>query len=459
MNSDSAGSIFQAGVEAVLPSVFMPAFLDKKELAIRIGENWFQRGDFRRLVLLAMGKAASAMALEAKKMLGDWVDEALVVTKHDHALAELSWPQLEAGHPVPDDKSFEAGARIRNLVGSLQRQDLLLVLLSGGASALVADLPGGCSQEELQQFYQSLLASGASISEMNAVRKHFSLIKGGQLARLAGGATIEAGVLSDVPGDDLSVIASGPFFPDNSSIADVEQLLYRFGITEQMPVCMSRHFEKLKSDPLLETPKPGDPLFDRVRHHLLATNQLALQACADKALALGYEPIVFQAPLEGEARELGLPFLQQCISQMEQYKKAGDLAPRCFLAGGETTVTLTGSGKGGRNQELILSVLVNCLKSAELFDQLNSYSFAILSGGTDGTDGPTDAAGAVLDEHLLNKIRKNGPDPQSFLTNQDAYTFFSSTGGLVKTGPTQTNVMDLLIILLAHKAPAHPAGY
>jgi len=458
MNSATAKTIFQAGVEAVLPSVFMADFLEKKDAAFRVGTQWIARKEIRRLVVLAMGKAASAMALEAQKILGEWVDQALVVTKEDHALPGLEWPQLEAGHPVPNPKSFEAGAAVRNLVSSLDSRDLLLVLLSGGASALVADLPEGCSQEELQSFYQLLLASGASIAEMNAVRKHFSSLKGGQLARLAGGAKIEVGVLSDVPGDDLSVIASGPFYPDSSSIAEVEQLLYRFGITEKLPQGLQSHINRLKNDPALETPKPGDPLFHKVQHHLLATNQLALKACADKALALGFEPITFHAALDGEARELGVNFLQQALSQMEVYKKQGDYSARCFLAGGETTVTLTGKGKGGRNQELILALLVACLNKDELAKQLKSYAFAFLSGGTDGTDGPTDAAGAVLDETLLEQVRNGALNPDSFLANQDAYTFFAATGGLVKTGPTQTNVMDILLILLEHKEPRPQAG-
>ncbi|MBL7770330.1 MAG: DUF4147 domain-containing protein [Flavipsychrobacter sp.] len=447
MNCATAKSIFQAGVEAVLPSVFMPDFLEKKETSLRIGTQWYSRKEIRRLVVLAMGKAASAMAFEAQKILGEWVDQALVVTKVEHALPALTWPLLEAGHPVPNDKSFEAGQAVRSLVSSLDSGDLLVVLLSGGASALVTDLPEGCSQEDMQQFYQSLLGSGASISEMNAVRKHFSSIKGGQLARLANGASIEVGVLSDVPGDDLSVIASGPFYPDTTSIAEVEQLLYRFGITGHLP------------KGILETPKPGDPLFDRVHHHLLATNQLALQACAEKSLELGFEPITFHAPLEGEAREVGLRFLYQAITQMEEYKSQGDFSSRCFLVGGETTVTLTGKGKGGRNQELILSILVECLNNEGLAKQLGAYSFAVLSGGTDGTDGPTDAAGAMLDAAILEQVRKGELKPDSFLTNQDAYTFFSAAGGLLKTGPTQTNVMDILLILLQHKAPKLRAAY
>lgn len=447
MNCATAKSIFQAGVEAVLPSVFMPDFLEKKETSLRIGTQWYSRKEIRRLVVLAMGKAASAMAFEAQKILGEWVDQALVVTKVEHALPALTWPQLEAGHPVPNDKSFEAGLAVRSLVSSLDSGDLLVVLLSGGASALVTDLPEGCSQEDMQQFYQSLLGSGASISEMNAVRKHFSSIKGGQLARLANGASIEVGVLSDVPGDDLSVIASGPFYPDTTSIAEVEQLLYRFGITGHLP------------KGILETPKPGDPLFDRVHHHLLATNQLALQACAEKSLELGFEPITFHAPLEGEAREVGIRFLHQAITQMEEYKSKGDFSARCFLAGGETTVTLTGKGKGGRNQELILSILVECLNNKGLAKQLGAYSFAVLSGGTDGTDGPTDAAGSMLDATLLEQVRKGELRPDSFLTNQDAYTFFAAAGGLLKTGPTQTNVMDILLILLQHKAPTLRAAY
>lgn len=452
MNRATALSIFQAGIDAVVPSAFIPGFIGRNQEAFRVGEHWHPRKQFRRLVVLSMGKAAAAMALEVQKLLGDWVDDALVVTKEAHSLSELNWPQLETGHPVPNQASFEAGSAVKKLVRDLTHRDFLLVLLSGGASALVADTPEGCSIADMQEFYQQLLASGANIAEMNAVRKHFSELKGGQLARLASGAKIEVGVLSDVPGDELSVIASGPFYPDNSTIAEVEQILYRFLLTEKMPETLLSFFEKMKTKPAMETPKAGDPLFDTVQHHLLATNQLALKACADEAIRNGFEPIIFQSSLEGEAREAGLRLLESCINDMEQQRDQENNSVFCFLAGGETTVTLTGKGKGGRNQELVLAILAECLASGSLSKRLEAFDFVLLGGGTDGTDGPTDAAGAVIDQALLADLRAQGIDPTPWLTNQDAYTFFKSYGGLVQTGPTQTNVMDLLIILLRHKA-------
>lgn len=413
-----------------------------------MGDQWFRHSDYRRLAVLSMGKAAAAMAWELYSILGGRVTDSLVITKEEHALEQLPWPQVEAGHPVPNEASVHAGLRVKELVGSLGAEDLLLVLLSGGASALVADLPPNCSLEEIQHFYQQLLASGASIDEMNILRKHFSSIKGGQLAKLAGGASIHIGVLSDVPGDDLSTIASGPFYPDSSTLADVERVLHKYELRDDLPPALADHLLEMLEDPRKETPKPGDPVFDKVRHHLLATNQLALQAAANAALDHQLEPIVFQSLLEGEARDLARRFLRQCLDEMEKRTAKGNLAPVCFLAGGETTVTLKGSGKGGRNQEFVLSILTDILADSTLAERLNRYAFAILSGGTDGTDGPTDAAGAVLDNRLLNEIREKGPDPIPYFDNQDAYHFFGQAGGLVKTGPTQTNVMDLVVIAM-----------
>lgn len=456
MNKAIALSIFEAGVKAVLPSVFIPQFLERKDDEFRVNNQWVRRASYKRLVVLSMGKAAAAMAWEVHGILGDWVTDALVITKDEHALDDLPWPQVEAGHPVPNEASILAGLRVKELVETVHKQDFLLVLLSGGASALVADLPDNCQLEEVRTFYQQLLASGASIDEMNAVRKHFSAIKGGQLGRLAGGATVHVGVLSDVPGDDLSVIASGPFFPDNSSFADVEKLLGQYQMMDKLPPGILAYLKQGLKDARLETPKPGDPVFDTIHHHLLATNQLALQAAADKALQLKLDPVVFQSLLEGEARELAETFIRQCLDEMESRRKSGQYPAICFLAGGETTVTLTGEGKGGRNQEFVLAILSVLYTDPDLAALLQNYSFAVLSGGTDGTDGPTDAAGAVIDNQFLLNLKELALDPVSFLQQHNAYPFFQETGGLVKTGPTQTNVMDLLIILLQHKAPARP---
>lgn len=451
MNGATAISVFTAGVHAVLPSVFMELFIEGREDEIRIGDRWINRSSIGRLVVLAMGKAAAAMALELKNRIGNQVDEALVITKDEHGLATLSWPQREAGHPVPNEASIAAGTAVKNLLTSLKRKDLMIVLLSGGASSLVADLPEGCSLEEMQSFYKLLLASGATINEMNAIRKHYSSIKGGQLARLSGEALIEVGVLSDVPGDELSVIASGPFYPDNSTIAEVEQIIHRYNLFNQLPSSIQAHLNKIKADLRYETPKPGDPVFENITHHLLATNQTALQSAAEAALELGLEPIIFQALIEGEAREEAVLLLGHCLHEMETQTAKGLHPALCFIAGGETTVTLTGKGKGGRNQEFVLAILAACLKDPQLYKRLNAFRFAILSAGTDGTDGPTDAAGAVLDNTILQKVKQNGPDPEPALTNQDAYTYFSTLDALIKTGPTQTNVMDIIIILLQNK--------
>ncbi len=426
--------IFEAGYRAVQPAALLPAHLSLESGQLRIGNKLYNRSALRRLVLLSLGKAASAMALEAQRILGDAITDALVVTKYGHALPGLHWPQLETGHPVPDSAGEKAAARIGELLNDLKENDLVLVLISGGASALVADLAPGISLADWQWLSKALLHSGAAIGEINTVRKHFSTLKGGQLARLVQPASLHALLLSDVPGDDPAVIASGPTVPDPGYFKDAAAVLEKYHLLPDLPPAIKARLEAGLHGDIADTPKPGDPLFQNVLNELIGTNLVALAAAAAAAQALGYEAHVDPHPLEGDAEQQALEWLQRAKAM--KWTGRG-----CLLAGGETTVTVKGSGKGGRNQHLALAALDHILKNP-------SFGYpALLCGGTDGTDGPTDAAGACITPELIKKLAAEKVDPRPWLAENDAFGFFSRYGGLLHTGPTQTNVMDLLLVI------------
>lgn len=423
------------------PGRFMPRFIRRSGQLFWLGEQGYNRASFEHVYLVSMGKASVAMALELQCRMGDLVDEGIVVTKTGHLKPGLQWPAIEAGHPVPDEKSILAGKAVMELVSKAGGKDLLIVLVSGGASALVADLPDNSSLDMLQILFKSLLHSGASIEEMNTVRKHFSLIKGGQLARHAFPARVHQFVLSDVPGDDLSVIASGPFYPDATSFEDCNRILQKYELADHLQPALKQWLYKGLQRLIPDTPKSGDPVFDNITHHLVATNAIAMKAAAIQAEALGYDVTLVEKQLSGECRETAVDLLRE-ITGKTHHK------PSCYIAGGETTVTINtdSSGKGGRNQEFVLSAL-QFLLVGEKAGQLAGWP-VVLSCGTDGSDGPTDAAGAVIDECLVHRMKSLQLDASTFLDRHDAWHFFEATGGLIITGPTQTNVMDLVIILV-----------
>lgn len=419
----------------------MPLFIQRSGQSFWLGEQGYNRDSFEKVYLVSMGKASVAMALELQALMGDLVDEGIVVTREGHWLPGLQWPLIVAGHPVPDENSIRAGMAVKALVSKAGEKDLLIVLVSGGASALVADLPDNCNLDMLQALFRDLLHSGAAIDEMNTVRKHFSLLKGGQLARLAFPARIHQFVLSDVPGDDLSVIASGPFYPDASSFEDCDRVLHKYDLADHLQVPLKQWLEAGLQHKIPDTPKPGDPVFDSIVHHLVATNTIAMKAAAQKAEALGYDVVLVERSLSGECRDAAVTLLREIRADLHP-------RPACYIAGGETTVTIRkdNRGKGGRNQEFVLSAL-RFLLEEEKAGRLAGWP-VVLSCGTDGSDGPTDAAGAVIDEHLVHRMHSLQLDAGKFLEAHDAWHFFEATGGLVITGPTQTNVMDLVVILV-----------
>jgi hydroxypyruvate reductase len=339
---------------------------------------------------------------------------------------------------VPDESGVAAARELVSLLGQVQAGDLVVCVVSGGGSALLPAPADGITLAEKQQVTRLLLASGATIEEMNAVRKHLSRLKGGGLARLARPAALLTLVLSDVAGDRLDVIASGPTFPDPTTFADALEVLARRRIASRVPAAVLARLEAGARGDLPETPKPDDPIFRSSAHVLVGTNALAVAAAERQALALGYRTLVLSTTVTGEAREVGA--VHAALAREVAASGRPLRRPACVLSGGETTVTVRGGGRGGRNQELVLAAAPGIA---------GLEGVLVLSAGTDGTDGPTDAAGAVADGETVSRARAAGLDPRAALDGNDAYPFFQALGDLVVTGPTRTNVMDLRLVLAA----------
>ena len=435
---EHALQIFSAAVKSVQPHYLLPKHMRWQQNDLWLGEQVFKQGSYGKLFVTGAGKASAAMARETELILGNHIHEGIIVTKYDHVFPLKKIRCIEAGHPVPDENSLQGGREIIRLLKTAGEKDLVIALISGGASALMVDCPPGILLPELQQVFTRLLQCGATIQEMNTVRKHLSAgIKGGGLMRTAWPATVISFILSDVIGDPLESIASGPTVPDYSTFADAWEVLRRYQLTDKLPVSIIRWLQLGLNKQIDETPKPGDSIFGRSFNYLIGTNRVALKAAAVAAHSLGYVPVMITETLEGEvdhkARELAM-----------QIKYYNGPRPACLLLGGETTVTIQGNGKGGRNQHFALAALSEFEKANPLAENIP----VILCAGTDGTDGPTDAAGAVVDDAVLQTAKKKGLDPDTFLAQNDSWHFFHETGGHIITGPTHTNVMDIVVVLM-----------
>lgn len=383
-----------------------------------------------RVIVLGAGKAAASMAaaLEAA-----WTRplEGLVVTRYGHGLPLKQIELAEASHPVPDTAGAEASARILALAESAGANDTVIFLASGGASALLSAPAAGISLDEKRALTSALLKSGATIHEMNAVRKHLSAVKGGRLAVAAAPARLLTLAISDVPGDDPDVIGSGPTVPDASTLADAKTVLAHYGI-EPAPSIQAR-----LNAPEAETPKPGDPAFERATFHMIATPQASLEAARDMAVEAGLAAPILSDRIEGEARDAAKVLGALALAS----SATGDpfVSPTVLLSGGETTVTVRGTGRGGRNVEFLLALAIT-LDGAK--------GISAIACDTDGIDGSEDNAGAVITPTTLARAQSLGIDVQARLADNDAYSVFATLGDLVMTGPTLTNVNDFRAILV-----------
>ncbi len=424
-------SIFRAALAAADPAEAVARHLKRLDLA-----------RFRDIYVLGAGKAGVSMAQAAERVLGHRITAGFVNVKHGdvtHRDARRGRTSLrrielnESGHPVPDAHGTFGAGRIAEIASRAGERDLVVWLVSGGASALLPLPAAPVTLEEKQAATRLLLASGADIHEINTLRKHISRIKGGQLARMAMPAAVEALLLSDVIGDDPGVIGSGPTAPDASTFAGALEALDRYGIRQRVPASVRERLERGAAGEIPETPKPGDACFRKVRNTIIGSNRLALRAAGRRARELGYRVLVLASGIQGETCEIAR--MHAAIAREVAATGRPVRPPACIVTGGETTVTLRGNGLGGRNQEFVLAAAI---------DIAGLKDVVIFSAGTDGTDGPTDAAGAVADG---NTLRRN-PDARRYLENNDSYGYFQPLGGLVITGPTHTNVMDVQIVLV-----------
>ncbi|MDA8305960.1 MAG: glycerate kinase [Deltaproteobacteria bacterium] len=440
-----ADTIFRAALERVDPLAMIGRCMsiDAGELVIRTeyDEACYAMGNYDRIVVAGMGKAAARMALGVEQALGDRISGGLIAVKEgcEEPLSRLA--VVEAGHPLPDLRSMRAAAGLLAVGRGLDERTLALVLISGGGSAVVCAPAQGLRLEDKIATTGLLLSCGATIQEINCVRKHLSAVKGGRLAEAFAPATVVSLILSDVVGDDLDAIASGPTVPDPTTFTDSLEVFRRYGIEEQIPSDVMHFLRRGAAGKTPETPKPGEPVFDRARTILLGTNRQALTAGRARAQELGYATMVLTSRLTGEAREAALMILG--IGKDIASSGFPLARPACIIMGGETTVTLRGTGKGGRNQEMALAFLTGLERSPK-----DGQDLLFFSASTDGSDGPTEAAGAFASSELLCRARLGGLYPEAFLSNNDSYNFFNSCGGLVRTGPTNTNVCDIQILLV-----------
>ena len=429
--------VVQAALAAVEPGQAVRRFLSIDGERLRVGDRAYRLADFRRLVVVGAGKASAPMAAAVEDVVGDRLRiEGSVTVRYGHAAPTRHVRIREASHPMPDAAGVDATRAIADLLCDADERDLVVCVISGGGSALLTLPAEGMSLEDLQRTTDALLRCGATINEINVVRKHLDTVKGGGLARLAAPAQVVALVLSDVVGNPLDAIASGPTVADTSTWAAAAAVFERYGLWDLVPQSVARRLQAGAAGDLPDTPKASDPLFEGTHALIVGSNLLACEAAAAGARELGLNTLVLTTYVEGEAREVG----RVLAGLLREVDASGHplARPCCLIAGGETTVTIRGEGRGGRNQELALSAA---------FSLRGARDVLLASVGTDGSDGPTDAAGAFVDGTTLDRAEALGLDAARFLANNDSYTFFDRLGDLIRTGPTNTNVNDLYVLL------------
>ena len=424
------------GLAAVDASTAVCQAISRHGQELIIGRRRYDLRQYEQVVVAGAGKATAPMAQAIEQRLGPRLDGGLVVVKYGHGLPTKRIIVAEAGHPVPDQSGQRAAARLCAMAAELGQRDLLIVLLSGGASSLLPSPVPGVTLADKQRTTRELLRCGASIREINTVRKHLSYIKGGRLAELTK-ATVVTLILSDVLDDDLSAIASGPTTPDPTTYQEAKAVLKRYRIWGAVPQQIRRHLDRGCQGLVSETPKPGASLFRRVHHHIIGNNATAVTAVACAAREAGFRTLIHTPALTGEAREAGTQFgalAKKIVHDRKQLQ-----GPYCLVAGGETTVTVTGKGTGGRAQEFAAAAALEISSLAKVW---------VVAIGTDGTDGPTDAAGAVVDGNTVARAQRLSVNLKGALKHHNTYPALKRLNQLITTGPTGTNVNDLYLIFV-----------
>lgn len=430
-----AMEIFDASLKAVDPVIAVKKHVSLEGEVLRVGERSYELSNYARIYVIGCGKAAASMSYALEDVLQNRINGGIINVKYGHT-KDLKYVKInEAGHPIPDEAGVRGAKEILALLQGLHDNDLVIFVFSGGGSALLPLPKDGFSLEEKQRVTKMLLDSGASIAEMNTVRKHISQVKGGQLARVAYPATLISLLLSDVVGERIDVIASGPTVPDESTFGDCMRIVAKYNLN--LPDSVMNLIKKGMNGELEENPKAGDAIFDKTFHIIIGSNIMALKAAEQKAKELGYNSLILSSSIEGESK--GVAKVLAAIAKEIHATGNPIQKPACIIAGGETTVTIRGKGLGGRNQEFVLATAIEI---AGMDDTV------ILSCGTDGTDGPTDAAGAIADGFTIQRAEKLGMHPLDYLRNNDSYHFFEKLHDLIKTGPTNTNVMDVRLVLV-----------
>jgi glycerate 2-kinase len=439
---DSARAIFQTALDAANPRQAIQRVMRRDGQWLLVQNRAYDLSQSERVFVIGFGKAGAPMAQAVEEILGDRLTSGWVTVKYEHK-APLATERIhlhEAGHPLLDENSLLGTQKIFEILDAATERDLIICLISGGGSALLELPVETVTLADLRSMTDVLLRSGATINELNTVRKHISQVKGGQLLRRAARSQMVALILSDVIGSLLDTIASGPTAPDATTFADALAVIEQRGLRDLMPSSIMRYLDRggsLNSE--LETPKTGDPIFSHVQNVIVADNTSACAAAFQAARQLGFNALLLSTFVQGEAQEIAR--MLAAIAKEIDASGQPTIKPACVVCGGETTVTVRGRGKGGRNQEIALAAAIE-------ISGISTSHVVVLSGGTDGTDGPTDAAGAIADETTVARATLKGLDARSFLAANDAYNFFLPLNDLLITGPTGTNVNDVMLVML-----------
>lgn len=434
---EAALEVLVATLKAADPGEAVKRFLRLEGETLEVAGKRYDLRAFERVLVVGGGKAGATMSRAVEEVLGPRVSAGVVNVKYGHVAPTAVVKINEAGHPVPDERGLAGTREMLQLLETAGPRDLVITVISGGGSAIM-DLPvEGVSLEDMKALTDALLRSGATINEINTIRKHLSQVKGGGLARIASPAPVISLILSDVVGNPLDVIASGPTVPDTTAFQDAWWVLERYGLTNAAPKSIRDWLQAGLAGKVPDTPKEGDEIFSRVQNLLVASNELAAEAALTRARESGFNTLLLSTFVEGEAREIAK--LYAAVAKEIVHYGRPLARPACVIGGGETTVTIKGNGKGGRNQEMALSA---AMKIAGLDDVL------VLPAATDGTDGPTDATGAIADGSTVARAKEAGLDPADYLARNDSYHFFEKLGDLVTTGPTNTNVNDLTFVFV-----------
>jgi len=439
MDKGEIMAIINAALKAVDPAEAIRKVVKKEGNDLIVAGKAYNLEKYRRVIVIGGGKAGAPMAAAVEEILGERIAKGWVNVKEGYIL-EPSPTRItinQAGHPTPNESGLEGARKILELASEAEEEDLVITLISGGGSALMPLPAEGITLEDKKIATSLLLKCGATINEINALRKHISALKGGQLAKAAYPATVISLILSDVIGSPLDTIASGPTAPDSTTFADAWKVMEKYDLLTEMPPRIVERIKRGMEGEIPETPKPGDRIFERVQNVIIGDNYIAATAALEEAKKLGYNAMLLTTFLEGEAREVAKAVA--ALGKEVAFRGIPIPPPACLILGGETTVTIKGKGKGGRNQELALAAAI----ALEGWERVTVVTLA-----TDGTDGPTDAAGAIVDGTTTRKAAERGLSPLAYLQNNDSYTFFQALGDLLITGPTNTNVNDLVFVFV-----------